>query len=314
MAGSTSRQSASAAASEQVELVGVERERVGLGEEAAVEAAELGFKRGGEAARVHRRPQVFERVREHVQVVAVLREQAGERALGDEAGVLGEHGEEAPREEAEDGVGRGARGLEAGRQLGERGGELARDGGLAAGRVERLGVGPGEAKPLADLGPTQVIERDAVGPVVGERDVALGVAEVCVEVEAVADVAGDDERRDGLGVGVVGARGREVEVAGVALGLALGGCERPVPGGRAALAVACRARLPLALGPGRVLGVDALLGFQDEAAALVEVDAPGAGVGGVLEVDGPLEHVAVMRRVFGGGLGTWARRGAPPAR
>ena len=282
---------------EEFELVGRERERVGLGEEAAVEPAERRLEVGREAAPVHRRPERLERVREDVEVVAVAAEEAGERALGDEPGVLSEHREEAPAEEPEHGVGRGARRLQRGRELGERGGQFARDSRLPPRRVERLGVGPGEAEPLADPGTAEVVERGPVRPVVGERDVALGVAEVGVEVEAVPHVARDDERRHGLLDAV------EVEVPGVALGLALGRRHRPVPRRRAAPAVSGRPAPPLPLPPSGVLGVDALLRLEHEAPPLVEVDPAGAGVGSVLEVDGPLEDVAVEGGVLRGRLG-----------
>lgn len=74
-------------------------------------------------------------------------------------------------------------------ELGARRG--ARDLRLSPQRVERVRVGPSEAEPLSTLGPREVAEREPERGVVREGDVALRTVEGGVEVEAVADVAGE---------------------------------------------------------------------------------------------------------------------------
>jgi hypothetical protein len=106
----------------------------------------------------------------------------------------------------------------------------------------------------------------------------------------VADVDHDEEWRAGFFAG---------EGAGVLFGLATGAEEDVVPGGGAARAVTAEAAFfALAGGVGKelffVLLLDALLGFEDEAAALVEVDAAeGLGAVRVDEHDAAFEDVGI---------------------
>jgi hypothetical protein len=114
------------------------------------------------------------------------------------------------------------------------------------------------------------------GAGVGEGEVGLALlGEVGVEFEAVADIDDEDEG----GRILVGGEG-----ADVAFGLAAGLEHGVVPGGGAAGDAGAavflegrggRRRSPGAGGGG--LAVGALLGFEDEAGAFVEVDAAGGG-------------------------------------
>ena len=130
--------------------------------------------------------------------------------------------------------------------LASRVGDLARD--RAAARVgSRLsGSSQTAAQPLADARVAQVVQRDAVRARVGKGDVGCAAAgELGVELDDVADVDDDQERRPAFG-------GRQR--AGVALGLPAGAQHRVVER------------------PWRAPAPE-LLGFQHEGAAPVAVDA-----------------------------------------
>ena len=73
--------------------------------------------------------------------------------------------------------------LQARRESRERGREFPRHGGLPARGVELLGIREREAEAFADFPAPQVLDPEPVRPIVWERDVALGVAEVGEEVE-----------------------------------------------------------------------------------------------------------------------------------
>ena len=94
--------------------------------------------------------------------------------------------------------------------------------------------------------------------------------------------------------------------AGVVRGLLAGLAHHRVPGARAALGVTGlggrflrREQAGLSVGSGGALSLGGLLGFKDEAVALVAVDPPGrARAVGQLEVDGAFEDVVVLCVVF----------------
>jgi len=127
----------------------------------------------------------------------------------------------------------------------------------------------------------EILEPDALAERVGEGSVR-GPVEARVEVEAVADVADDEERR------------RVVHRRRVARGLAVRLVHAEVPLHGAAPGEAL-------LG---ILRLRALLGLQDEAAVLVQVDLAGADLA-VLQERGHvvLEDVAVPLRIAGLRLG-----------
>ena len=133
---------------------------------------------------------------------------------------------------------------------------------------------------------------DALAGGVGEGGVdAARASEVGVEVEAVAHVGDDGERRDGFA---------GFEVLGVADGLGAGGVHGGFPGAAAAFAVSFA---PAPLGAALlVFAVEALFGFEHEVGASVEVGDAARAVG---ERDGALEDVGVARGVGYGGV--WGR-------
>lgn len=122
---------------------------------------------------------------------------------------------------------------------------------------------------------------------IGEADVgAAGAGELGIQLEAVADIADDNEGRATLAGG---------EVLHIAAGLVIGALQREVPCGGAAFAVTEF---------GRIGGFHALLGFEDEGAAAVEVYAPGGdGAVGPGTVDAALEDVGILGVVRLGGIG-----------
>ena len=154
------------------------------------------------------------------------------------------------------------------RQLGQQPGDAARHLGALQSRVERLRIGPNGTQLPARVGPPQVGEIEAEAFAIGELRVVLaGAGEVGIEVEAEADVADDQERRPAL---------LRRDIAGIALGLPLDllHVSRPfrrVADVKPALVVVIQLERR-GLDPGR----RALLGFQHEAAALIEVDALAA--------------------------------------
>src|SRR5690606_32851588 len=121
--------------------------------------------------------------------------------------------------------------------------------------------------------------------------------ELAPEFDAVADVDNEEKRRASLVGG---------QVTGVTLGLAAGLAHDLVVSVRAANAVALAlgaASLAEAFAEGdALLAFDALFGFTDETAALVEIDVTGGAALGHL--DGALEDVGVGGVVGGGGVGT----------
>ena len=117
--------------------------------------------------------------------------------------------------------------------------DLAGDAGAAARGVERQRIGPREAEGLAHVGVAQFGEQDAVALRIGERDVgAAGAGELGVELDAVADIDDDEERRAAFAGG---------ERAGVLLGLAAGLEHGFIPRRAAALGVPFFAAFAFAL-------------------------------------------------------------------
>lgn len=181
-----------------------------------------------------------------------------EAALGEEADILGEHGEEAALQKTGDGLRRVAIGFERLRELGEAGGDVAGHLGGALGGVERVGIGKDEAQALDDLGTMQVGEQNAVVFRIGKPLVApAGAGELGVEVEGMADIADDEKWR-----AAVASR----EVRDVVAPLVVSALEGFVECGAATAAVAgfcCRGQLQVA---------DALFGLQNEVRGFVEID------------------------------------------
>ena len=260
------------------EGVGRKREGRRVVEQAAVEAAQAGAQLGGVAARVHGLPQRGEAVGQHVERVAVAFEQARKSALGQQAGVFGKHRKQAARQKAEHGVGRVAVLFEGRRHARQPGSQGARDAGLVPRGVEAVRVGKNAPQPVAHVVVVEGRQGKALLPRRGKRFVEPPLPrEVGKQVERVAHIYDDEKGRHGLAF---------AQVAGVAGGLLPGGHEGALPRARAAHAVA-RAL------PGG-FGVGALLGFEDEVAAPVQVYAAQRGVGRVAEADAFLEHEGVV--------------------
>jgi hypothetical protein len=98
-----------------------------------------------------------------------LLERVGEEPLGQQADVLGEHREDAAHEELGDGLAAVAADLEAVRQLGKVGRDVAGHPGAALGGVEPVRVGEDRAEQL-----------DVRRQVSEEDPVALGVGKIAI--------------------------------------------------------------------------------------------------------------------------------------
>ena len=287
--------------SEFADFLAAERENGAGFEEFAVEAADLGFDGVGEAAGIHGFPELADEAGEVVGGGFAALEEVAEGGFGEEADILGEHGEEAAHEEVGGDFGRVAGGFEGFGDGGEAFGDGAGDAGGAAGGVEGAGVGPEGAEEGLGFGFAEVFEVDAEGLAIGELDVVAALAgEVGEDFDDVADVEDEDEG----GPTVVGGEG-----AGVGFGLAAGVLHEDVPGAAGAAAAAAggfgggdEGEL---FGEGFVAaGLAGLLGFEDEGVAFVKVDAAGGGGAvGLFEVDAAFEDVVVVFIGFVGGLG-----------
>jgi hypothetical protein len=178
-------------------------------------------------------------------------------------------------------------------EFGELGGDFAGDAGADAGGVERKGVEPDGAEAVLDFGAGEIGEEYAVVVTVRELGVIFSrQGEIGVEFNTVADVDNDEERRPTF---------VERNCFGVGLGLIAGGEHGFVPAGCGA--DGCAAAGTDGHGGGGL--VAALFGFEHETAALVEVDASGAGGAvAVVELDGAFEDVGVEGVVWDGGVGT----------
>ncbi len=161
---------------EELELVGIEREGVGFGEEIAIEAEHLVIERIGEAAGIHPLPELFHFGDESLQPAAAAFEELAEAFGGEQLHILGEHGEERAHEEGGDGLRRMAGALQQLREAAELFGDLAGDAGGAAGGIEREGIGPDEAEGVADFGLGEIVQEEAMRARIGERDVGAAGA------------------------------------------------------------------------------------------------------------------------------------------
>ena len=213
---------------QQLELVRGQRQRDRVFEQAAVEVGHGHAQRHREAAARHGAPQLLDQGREAGRVAPGVGQELGERALGQQAHVLGEHGEQAAHQEARH-LRRRVSGLQRLRQPRQPVGDLARHPGAAPRRVQAQRVEPDRGQQGAHLGVGQVGQADAVMRGVGEGDVvAAAAAELGVERDGLAHVHDDQERRPAVADLLGG------QVAGVALRLLVGARHGRVPGRGAA--------------------------------------------------------------------------------
>ncbi len=260
---------------QQGDLVAVQRQHLGIAEQLAVEAQHVLADGHRKRAAVHRLPQLAHQRHELRGVVLEGFQQVDEGAPGQQADVFREHREQRAGQEA----GHGLRGVPRGLQrLGDQRqlrGDVAGDAGRAPRRVERERVEPDLAQALADFGPAQVFELEAVRARVGVGRVGgPGAAELGVQLESMADVEHHQERRAPFGGG---------------------------QGARVLFGLAARAQHGVVEGLARLAQ---LLGFQHEGAAPVQVEVAGRLLAVAVPEDHPaLEHVGVVAGVHAGRLG-----------
>src|SRR4051794_11529987 len=146
--------------------------------------------------------------------------------------------------------------------------------------VERKWIEPYSPQAVTDGSDRQFVEQNAIRVSVRELGVILAhQGEVGEEFDAEADVNNDQERRPVVG-----------QSFGVTLGL-VAGCEHGLIPARSLADGSAAARTD-ADGCGLIA---ALLGFENKAAALTEVDPAGTGGAvSVVEVDGSFEDVGVL--------------------
>ena len=173
----------------------VQRQRTAVLEELAVEPAHLGLDGGREPALVHGPPQILKHGGEDPGIRLTLLEQRLEAVFRQQAHVLGEHGEEDAHEEHGHLLGRVTLLLQCLGHSGQPLRDVARDPCGVPGGIERHGLGPDGLQPLADGGVAQILQIDAEGGTIRELVVGLSVAaEICIDLDAVANVAHQHER------------------------------------------------------------------------------------------------------------------------
>ena len=280
------------------------RQGAGIPEQAAIEfahrLADPGIQR---RAGIHVRPQLFQCQMRPVGHALQLFEHAGETVLLQKLHILGEHGEEAAHEEHGHRVGAMLLFFQVAGDKGQPRGDVPGDLGRAFGRVQIVGRLPDRTQPVAHGLAVQILQQDAEAAPVREMRVILSLArKVRIDLETIADIADDQERRPAM---------FRRQVLGIGLGLFARLAHGRDPGIRAAFR---RAGLGIAgLDPvqfrlGRVgLGASrlgALLGLQHECAALVEVDETGRDMAvAVMARHRTLENIVVEIIGFGGRIG-----------
>ena len=210
---------------ELADIVLLQRDRLALPEQRAVEALDHRVQMRGVAALVHHPPQALQRRGEMLGRLDHVTQQSLEPLLGQKADILGEHGEEAAHEEFRDLLGV-VLAFQALGDTGEALGNVAGDFGAAFGRIERVRVAPDRTQPVADGLVAQACQRDGIALAVRELGVVLPLAgKVGIDLDHVAHIDDQDEGRPAVLL-----RQR----AGVILRLPLGGAHHPVPATRAA--------------------------------------------------------------------------------
>ena len=285
MAGSTSRQSAFAASMRRESWTSVDGERLGVGEEAAVEAQDVAVEDRGEAALVHRRPRGRQSVGATCSGVPRRLVRRSRKAFSGMSRTSSANIEKRQRIRK-----RATRSGAWPCASKERPSAARRP---AISRVTRAAVRAGSSasgsdqtkgEAVANLRVAQVFEADAKAGGVGEVGVVLaGAGEVGEKLDLLANGDGDQKGR-------IFVRKRP----GIAFGLATGPNHRIVPGraGRRS-----RGRVGKQRELRRRHGERPALGFENEVAALVEVDA--AGGAGARKGHRILEAVAVNVRGIG---------------
>ena len=299
------------------DIVLIQRQRARIAEQAAVEPLDRGIEVGGVAAGIHDAPQAFQRGREMGGGGDHLVQQFFEAAVRDQPfglvrrpHILREHREQAAHQELGD-IDRRIFPFQPPGDDRQPGRDIARDFGRAAGGIERLRIRPDRGQPRLHVGQQQIVHRQAIPLPIGEMIVILPQpGEIGIDLDDVADIDDQQERR----IAVIDGQG-----AGIILRLAPRGDHHLVPplGAAAGVALLQRGFQPgqrQLIGFDRLPALGGLLGLQDEAAALVAIDAPGrTRPVRMAEGDVAFEHIVVEPRFLAreGGLGQPERAGEP---
>ena len=255
---------------EHSELRSGEREGAGVFKKPAIKVGDFLEQEGGIlGAGGHFLPQGGDENRETARVFLHFFEQGLEAVFREQADVLGEHGEEAALEESGDDLRVVAIGLKGLGQGGEAAGDVAGDLGGELGGIERMGIEPNSPEAVADFLPMEIRQGDAVGDGIGETLVlATGAGELGIEIDGMAHVANDEERRAAF----LGWQGGNVAAC-----LVVSTFEGLVEGWGAALTVAGLGGGGFGEFLGSDMGRKALLCFRYEVTGFVEVDVIRGG-------------------------------------
>ena len=266
---------------EQVQLEVVERQRVRLLEQAAIELFQVLGQDGRKSACVHCIPQAFERRLSVFRVAAQFLELVGKAFTRDQVHIFREHREKAAHEEPGNGFTVMALTFKALAQFGQVGRDVACDLGGFQGRIEAVGVSPDRVQQVAGFLRAQVFKMDAKPVPVRKLVVALTLPrKVGVEFDQVAHIDHHQKR----GPSVFLRYGTRVTVC--LISRLEHGVVKPSATALAMADLPGRIRSQKQFQCALVLGGrrGELLGLKDEVTAFIEVDAsvplaPGMGQG-----------------------------------
>ena len=282
---------------QKAELQIIQRQGLGLFEKATVEAFEVLHQHLGKPAGVHGVPQALERRFGVFRMAAQLAQEFSEAATRDQVHIFGEHREQAAHEKTGNGFAVMALAFEAVAQFGEVGGNVARDIGGSERGIKAVGIGPDHAQHVTDVTLAQVFQVDTIAVAIRVLVVALPLfREVRVKFDDMAHVNNHQKGWPAVFPG---------NGAGVVVGLVARLEHGVVPGGCAPHTVADAFLCARGDAPGQIdcavlLLVHALLGFEYEMPATVDVDEAGGAFLRVGKCHRPFEPVMVVAVVIGG--------------
>lgn len=181
------------------QLLRIERDRGAFLEQVAVELLQRHAQRGRKFALVHRRPQRGKLVFEMLRVRALVLQQGGEAAFGDQPAVFREHREQHAHQEAAGALRIVSALFDPARDRGEQIGNFARYPRGACGRIQALRIGPDRAEPFAHIRVAQILQHNPVARPIRELGIGLsGAGEIGIDLDAIADVRHQQERRPAM--------------------------------------------------------------------------------------------------------------------
>ena len=298
MAGSTCFPVCLGSFDQKAELEFVEWQCVGTLKEPPIEVHEVLHKNLREAAGVHHLPKTLESRFSVFRVSTNFDEKFGEAVFRDQFHILCKHGKQTAHKEAGDGFAVVALIFEAFTQFGQMNGNVLRDFGRCECRVEAERVGPDDTQKVAGFFVAQVVEKDSVAVAIWKLVVALPLPrEISIKLNHMSYVHDQEEGRPAVFLG---------DRAGIIISLVAGlehgvipdsSAPNPVAGTLLLAVGGALAQIALAV----FLLIYALLGFQHEMTATINVDETSAALVGVGKGDGTFKAIMVIRVIVLGG-------------